>query len=270
MIYVNSIADIHLPAPHGKGDIKIPAGTPVARPSNEPWLTGVRLMRSYLGVNFSIAPVDPAVFDLGSAFVVNGYTADATDDFNHDATGVLTASSAYTAFGKLTWTDANGTWTADFSVTGDGTHGSGATFVVESIAGAATKPVATGSIVSTKKGTLSIQFDAGAPDSEIELAAFFEPVFVSQSFYFTETGEDLPAAPAKTTRTVLVQNADAGTTDYVTGSQGAIKTIREFAVGARIGDPCKLTTMKYQDVLAATRATETQYTDTRVVAGDLS
>lgn len=270
MIYVNNNADVFLPSPTGKGDVKIPAGTPTARPSGEPWLTSTNLNRSYVGVAFSIAPADPAVVDLGSAIVVNGYTANAEDDANHSATGVLTPSSAYTIFGKVTWTDANGTWTAQFSATGDGTHGSGSTFVVENIGGAATKPVATGSIISAKKGTLSLQFNNGQPDSTQDFRLFFEPIFVSPSFYFTETSEDLPAAPDKRTKMTLVQPGDVGTSDYVTGSAGLVKTVREFAHGARVGDPCQETIMKYQDATYPTKPTDITLIKTTVSDSDLA
>lgn len=269
MIYVNNNADVFLPSPTGKGDVKIPAGTPTARPSGEPWLTSTNLNRSYVGVAFSIAPADPAVVDLGSAIVVNGYTANAEDDANHSATGVLTPSSAYTIFGKVTWTDANGTWTAQFSATGDGTHGSGSTFVVENIAGAATKPTVTGSAINASKGSLSLQFNSGVPNSTQDFLLFFEPIFVSPSYYFTETSEDIPAAPGKITKTTYVQVGDYGA-DYATGSAGLAKIIREFAYGARIGDPCQQTVLKYQDTTYPTKITYSTVTPSTVVAGDLA
>lgn len=267
MIYVNERADVHLPSRNGAGSEKITAGTPAARPSSETWLDAVGMSRSYVGVALNAEPADPAVFDLGARIVPNGYAANSLDVAGHPAAGVLSAGS-YSLFGKVVWSDANGDWDAEFSVTGDGLHGSGATFVVESVAGAATKPVAAGSILKSAQGTLSLQFDAGAPSSLVAGALFFEPIFVSPSVHLSETNELLLNSPQRIARTTLVQNGDVGTF-YVAGSQGMPLSVREFALGARLGDPCRVTSSVYEDTAYPTKATRVMVSYDFVGSNDL-
>ena len=52
--------------------------------------------------------------------------------------------------------------------------------------------------------------------------------------------------------------------DYVSGSEGMIKTIKEYAIGAISGDPAILTTYKYQNATYPTFITDEVESETTV------
>ena len=52
--------------------------------------------------------------------------------------------------------------------------------------------------------------------------------------------------------------------NYVSGSEGMIKTIKEYAIGATSGDPAILTTFKYQNATYPTFITDEVESETTV------
>lgn len=52
--------------------------------------------------------------------------------------------------------------------------------------------------------------------------------------------------------------------DYVSGSEGMIKTIKEYPIGASVGEPAILTTFKYQNATYPTFITDEIESETTV------
>lgn len=71
------------------------------------------------------------------------------------------------------------------------------------------------------------------------------------------------SGPNVTTIITLVQPGDIGA-NYVAGSEGQPKTIKEYPTGAAGASPAKLTTLKYEDTEGPTQATSIAETATTV------
>lgn len=65
----------------------------------------------------------------------------------------------------------------------------------------------------------------------------------------------LPANLLFIEKFVYVQTSDTGTTNYVTGSAGSVKSIKKYASNAVVGDPAIITTYKYEDAVYPTKVT---------------
>jgi len=244
---------------------------------------GSSMYRKYIGSGFiqrvgqgTLYPAvqgtsDPVVVVLGKRLIVNGLTAEDKDHTAYPTSGVVTASTSYSVFGKIFWYDADNELldAVDFSVVGNGTHGSGATFVYGS-SSASTKPVATGSILDVSNGQISIKFDNGSP-AQVVVEASFDYQYAGEHLHFGDAGQAIFNNPNIITRTVYVTASDVSgdATNYVSGSAGQVKFVRTFARGAQVGDKVKLTTYRYRDSTNATKATNIDVSDDLVVAADL-
>jgi hypothetical protein len=213
---------------------------------------------------------DPVVFTLGKHLIRNGVIAEAKDQSAYPDSVV--ATTAYSVFGKVLWYDADGVLVdeVDFSVVGEGTHGSGATFVFGS-SSAPTKPTVTGSIIDLRDGKITIKFDSGAPGGMVALEASFDYEYAGEHLHFGRVGEAVFNSPNTKTKTIYVSASDVSgdSVNYVTGSAGQVKHIRTFARGAQVGDRVKITTFRYRDSSNATKATNTDVSEGFVVADDL-
>lgn len=218
----------------------------------------------------AVKGADPAVIVLNKHLIQNGLTAAAIDQAAYPDT--VSASTSYTVFGKIFWYDGDGELIdeVDFSVVGNGTHGSGATFVFGSSV-ASTKPVNTASSIDIRNGTLSIQFDNGAPTGNVVIEASFDYRYAGEHLNYGDIGDAVFNTPNVITRNIYVTATDVSTdaTNYVSGSAGQVKFIRSFARGSKVGDRLKLSTFRYRDTTNSTKATSIEVSDDTVVADDL-
>lgn len=213
---------------------------------------------------------DPVVITLGKRLIKNGVTAEQKDeDAYSDA---VSESTAYSIFGKVLWYDGDGVLVdeVDFSVVGEGTHGSGATFSFGS-SSESTKPTATGSALDLRDGKITIEFDNGAPGGTVVVEASFDYEYAGEHFHFGRVGEAVFNVPNTKTRTVYVTAGDVSgdAANYVSGSAGQIKFVRTFGRGAQVGDPVKVTQFRYRDSTNSTSATNVDVYDDVVTADDL-
>lgn len=58
------------------------------------------------------------------------------------------------------------------------------------------------------------------------------------------------------TEMLYVQPAETGTAEYVAGSEGRPKTIKEYVLNSGVDELAKLTTLLYEDPIYATRPTK--------------
>jgi hypothetical protein len=218
-----------------------------------------------------VEAADPAVVILGKHLVENGLVAEAIDQSAYP--DAVTSTTAYTVFGKVFWYDEDGDLVdeVDFSVVGNGTHGSGSTFVYGSSA-ASTKPVAAGSSIDISNGQVSIKFNSGAPEGDVVVEAAFDYRYAGEHLHYGDVGDAIFNTPNTTTRTIHVTASDVSSnaSNYVTGSDGQVKFIRSFARGAQVGDRLKLTTFRYRDTNNPTEATNIDVSDDTVIAADLA
>lgn len=215
---------------------------------------------------------DPTTFIIGKRLIQNGLTAEAIDAATYNNAGVVSVSTSYTIFGKVTWYDAESELVdeVNFSVTGNGTHGSGSTFVFGTSA-ASTKPTATGSSIDIRNGTVAIKFDNGAPGGDVVLESSFDYQYAGEHLHYGDVGEAIFNNPNITTITVYVSSTDESndTTNYQTGSAGQVKTIKTFGRGSQPGDKAKITTFRYRDSDNPTNATNIDISDSTVTVDDL-
>jgi len=213
---------------------------------------------------------DPVIIVLGKRLIKNGLTAEQKDATAYP--GSVSANTSYSVFGKVFWYDGNGTLvdSVNFSVVGEGTHGSGATFSFGS-SSAPTKPTATGSIIDLRDGRISIEFDSGAPGGTVAVEASFDYEYAGEHLHFGRVGEAVFNTPNIKTNTTYVTSSDVSSdaTNYVSGSAGQVKSTRTFARGAQVGDRVKITTFRYRDTSNATKVTNTDVSEGLVVVGDL-
>lgn len=215
------------------------------------------------------ASSDPVVFTIGKHLIKNGLNAQAKDATAY--AGVVTASTAYSVFGKVFWYDESGVLVdaVNFSVVGEGTHGSGATFLFGS-SSAPTKPTATGSSIDLRDGSISFKFTSGAP-KVLVVEVSFDYEYAGEHLHFGRTGSAVFNTPNTKTRTIYVTSSDVSgdATNYVSGSAGQVKYTRTFARGAQVGDKVKLSTYRYRDTSNATKATNVDISEDVVTASDL-
>lgn len=216
------------------------------------------------------ADADPVVVTLGKRILKNGLTAAAIDAAAYP--DAVTGSTAYSIFGKVAWYDADGVLVdeVDFSVVGEGTHGSGSTFVFGSSA-ASTKPTATGSAIDLRNGQITIEFDSGAPGGVLIVTASFDYEYAGEHLHYGDIGVAIFNSPNTRTRNIYVTAADvaADATNYVSGSAGQLKESRVFARGAQVGDRLRSTVFRYRDSTNPTLATNTDIVNGAVTADDL-
>jgi hypothetical protein len=213
---------------------------------------------------------DPVVFTIGKHLIKNGVVAEAKDQSAYPDSVV--AATSYSVFGKVLWYDVDGYLVdeVDFSVVGEGAHGSGATFVFGS-SSAPTRPTATGSIIDLRDGKITIKFNSGAPGGTVAVEASFDYEYAGEHLHFGRVGEALFNSPNTKTKTIYVTTSDVSgdSANYVSGSAGQVKFIRTFARGSQVGDKVKITTFRYRDSSNATKATNTDISEGVVVADDL-
>jgi hypothetical protein len=227
----------------------------------------VGLVRVASGVSYGASSAaDPSVFATAKQMVINGVTATAADASFYAS---VTAGVSYTVFGVVSYLDTSVARTCDFSVVGNGTHGSGATFVVETVAGCITQPKAAGSSVDYRTGTISLAFTSGAPDETATSNLVFDFVPISKSINFGRTMDSIFNAPATSEVFAYIASDEDNVPDYVNGSAGQVKTVKTFAAGAQVGDTCRIVSYKYKDTNNPTKPTHTQTTFGTVVLGDL-
>jgi len=213
---------------------------------------------------------DPVIITLGKHLIKNGLTSEQKDvNAYPDA---VTISTAYSVFGRVLWYDEDDVLIdeVDFSVVGEGTHGSGATFVYGS-SSAPTKPVTAGSALDLRDGKLTIKFDSGAPGNRVEVEASFNYEYAGEHLHFGMAGSAVFNAPNTKSRTIYVTVSDVfgDAANYVSGSAGQLKFVRTFGRGAQAGDPVKVTHFRYRDSTNPTNATNLDVFDDTVTADDL-
>jgi hypothetical protein len=160
------------------------------------------LIRVANGTEFSAQAANPALFSLGRAIKKDSLTAESIDTARF--TGVSLAGGPYTAWGRLSWSDAGGARTADFSITGAGVHGSGAAFVFEAVGGAVF-PVSAASQIDVTTGAITIAFNSSAfTSTTVDLEITYNYETVSESAYYGVT-EAVMSQPMIQNRVIYVQ-----------------------------------------------------------------
>lgn len=236
--------------------------TPIMRRQGLVRVASGRLFGPLVGAN-------PMVVVVGGRLKVDG--TQPTDAEILWYSGVnLAATPPYTAYGRVQWSDANGQHQADFMINGHGQHGITSTFVVQAVPGAAIAPTANGSSIDRRNGELRLAFTGAAFVGGVNLWLVEDHMAPMVNYSVGSLGDNTVKGPAVNQRLLYVQPADVDGVEYVGGSQGMCKEIREFASGAQVGGFCRVTRFRYKDVNQPIRPTHIATTIEQVVAEDIN
>jgi len=159
----------------------------------------------------------------------DGITASASDATINDQ---VSASTDYSAFGKIFWTEGSNSYEACFSIIGNGTHGAEATFAIDldsTPAGATSLPIVADSQIDIHSGTITFSLSGATVDS-----ASVEVIYNT-----SQEGYRLGVYKNELLNTPLFSTIQTVTAD----NQVTFKKI--FYTGSKVGDPAKIITMTY-------------------------
>lgn len=198
---------------------------------------------------------DRVEVDVEGFMTTNGIVA-SSDDATINSE--VSAGTEYSAFGLFTWQDGfNGiTYSAYFSVIGDGDHGSANestfSFSATSPGGSSQEPQESGSSISIDEGKMTISMDAGDTYNPI-VQIIYEKAAEGQRLI--DQVNKILNGPNLTTSYTYVLAGDTPSPNYVNGSEGLIKTEKVYSTGSKVGDRAKEITYYYQDSTNATQVT---------------
>ncbi|MFW5889420.1 MAG: hypothetical protein ACOCUD_03470 [Bacillota bacterium] len=173
-------------------------------------------------------PTNDFIASLDGFIKEDGITATAADALVNSE---VTAGNTYSAFGKVSWTESGTDYEAYFSVTGNGTHGSGSDFSVSASdpVGATANPVEAASVIDVYSGTITFRLaGAGAYNASVEV--IYNPSL--EGYRIVHFRNELLQGPFITT----VQTVNG---------ENQITSKKIFYTGSKIGDIAKLYTMTY-------------------------